>query len=90
MPKRAKCAYAKKEATEEFVSQNRGNLASFQQAIKATFEDMYANTKMIQESRKMRRMERKRKLRVWTILKFNPTLKRAGIQKRLKFLDSCF
>ena len=60
MTKRAKWAFAKKEDAEKFVSENGGNLASFEQAIKAAFEDMYADTKMIQERRKMRRMEHKK------------------------------
>lgn len=60
MTKRAKWAFAKKEDAEKFVSQNGGNQASFDQAIKAAFEDMYADTKMIQERRKMRRMEHKK------------------------------
>jgi len=59
MTKRAKWAFAKKEDAEKFVSENGGNLASYEQAMKAAFEDMYADTKMIQERRKMRRMEHK-------------------------------
>jgi copper chaperone NosL len=60
MTKRAKWAFAKKEDAEKFVSANGGNLASFDQAIKAAFEDMYADTKMIQERRKMKRMGHKK------------------------------
>ena len=59
MTKRAKWAFAKKEDAEKFVSENGGNPASFEQAIKAAFEDMYADTKMIQERRKMPKMEHK-------------------------------
>ena len=55
-----KRAFAKKEDAEKFISENGGNLASFDQAIKAAFEDMYADTKMIQERRKMKRMEQKK------------------------------
>jgi nitrous oxide reductase accessory protein NosL len=60
MTKRAKWAFAKKEDAENFISENGGNLASFEQAFKAAFEDMYADTKMIQERRKMRGMEHKK------------------------------
>jgi len=59
MTKRAKWAFAKKTDAEKFVSENGGNLASFEQAIKAAFEDMYTDTKMIQERRKMPKMEHK-------------------------------
>lgn len=60
MTKQAKWAFAKKEDAEKFISGNGGNLASFEQAVKSAFEDMYADTKMIQERRKMRRMEHKK------------------------------
>jgi copper chaperone NosL len=60
MTKRAKWAFARKEEAEKFVIENGGNAASFDQAVKAAFEDMYADTKMIQERRKMRRMEQKK------------------------------
>jgi len=59
MTKRAKWAFAKKTDAEKFVSENGGNLASYEQAIKAAFEDMYTDTKMIQERRKMPKMEHK-------------------------------
>jgi copper chaperone NosL len=60
MTKRAKWAFAKKEDADKFISENGGNPASFEQAFKAAFEDMYADTKMIQERRKMRGMEQKK------------------------------
>jgi len=60
MTKRAKWAFAKKENVDKFVSENGGNLASFEEAMKAAFEDMYADTKMIQERRKMRKMDHKK------------------------------
>jgi nitrous oxide reductase accessory protein NosL len=60
MTKRAKWAFGKKEDAEKFKAENGGNLASFEQAIKASYEDMYADTKMIRERRKMRKMEHKK------------------------------
>lgn len=60
MTKRAKWAFAKKDDADKFGSENGGNLASFEEAMKAAFEDMYADTKMIQERRKMRKMEHKK------------------------------
>jgi len=59
MTKRAKWAFGKKEDSEKFKAENGGDLASFEQAIKAAYEDMYADTKMIRERRKMRKMEHK-------------------------------
>lgn len=60
MTKRAKWAFAKKEDAEKFNAENGGDLASFEQAIKAAYEDMYADTKMIRERRKMRKMQQKK------------------------------
>lgn len=59
MTKRAKWAFGKKEDAEKFKSENGGDLASFEQAFKASYEDMYADTKMIRERRKMRKMQHK-------------------------------
>jgi len=42
---------------EQFVSKKGGNLKSSAEAIKSTFEDIYTETKKIQERRKMCRME---------------------------------
>jgi hypothetical protein len=55
MTKRAKWAFEKKEDAEQYVKQNGGELTSFDEAMKATFEDMYADTKMISEKRKARK-----------------------------------
>jgi nitrous oxide reductase accessory protein NosL len=60
MTKRAKWAFWKKEDAEKFKAENGGDLASFEQAVKAAYEDMYADTKMIRERRKMRKMEHKK------------------------------
>jgi nitrous oxide reductase accessory protein NosL len=60
MTKRAKWAFGKKEDAEKFKAENGGDLASFEQAIKASYEDMYADTKMIRERRKMKKMEHKK------------------------------
>ena len=59
MTKRAKWAFEKKEEAEKFMKENGGDLATFEQAIKATYEDMYQDTRMIRERRKMRKMEKK-------------------------------
>lgn len=57
MTKRAKWAFGKKEDAEKFKAENGGDLASFEQAIRAAYEDMYQDTKMIRERRKMRKMQ---------------------------------
>ena len=52
MTKRAKWAFEKKEDAEKFIQENGGTLATFEDAMKATYESMYADTKMIREKRK--------------------------------------
>jgi nitrous oxide reductase accessory protein NosL len=59
MTKRAKWAFGKKEDAEKFKTENGGELAAYDLVVKAAYEDMYQDTKMIRERRKMRRMEKK-------------------------------
>ena len=59
MTKRAKWAFEKKEAADQFMKDNGGTPVNFDLAIKASYEDMYADTKMIRERRKMRKMQHK-------------------------------
>lgn len=56
MSKRGKWAFEKKEDAEAFMATNLGTLAGFEEAMKAAYEDMYSDTKMIREKRKMKRM----------------------------------
>ena len=58
MTKRAKWAFADKGAAEAFVKENQGKVATFDEAMKATYEDMNDDTKMIRERRKMRQMKK--------------------------------
>ncbi len=51
----AKWAFENKYAAEIFIKENGGVLASFDDAIKAAYEDMYKDTKQIRERRKMKR-----------------------------------
>jgi len=53
MTKKAKWAFENKADAETYIAINGGNLSTFDEAMKATFEDMYADTKMIREKRKM-------------------------------------
>jgi nitrous oxide reductase accessory protein NosL len=55
MSKRGKWAFARKEDAESFIATNGGSLADFEAAMKAAYEDMYADTKMIRDKRKMNR-----------------------------------
>ncbi|MCX7613219.1 MAG: nitrous oxide reductase accessory protein NosL [Caldimicrobium sp.] len=58
MTKRAKWAFEKKEDALAFIQRNGGKLGNFEEAIKAAYEDMYEDTKMIRERRKMKRMQK--------------------------------
>ena len=61
MTKRAKWAFEKKEDAEKFVKENGGKVSSIDEAMKAAYEDMYADTKMIRERKKMKKMEHDKK-----------------------------
>jgi copper chaperone NosL len=55
MTKQAKWAFEKKEDAEKYIQENGGSLSTFDGAMKATSEGMYADKKMIREkNRKMR------------------------------------
>jgi copper chaperone NosL len=58
MSKNAKWAFEKKEDAQAFVTGNGGTIASFDQAMKAAYEDMYSDTKMIRDKRKMKKMQK--------------------------------
>lgn len=58
MTKRAKWAFARKEDAEKYVKENGGVPATFDQVMKAAYEDMYEDTKMIREKRKAKRAHR--------------------------------
>lgn len=54
MTANAKWAFETKQAADDFMKQNGGRPATFEEVMKATFEDMYEDTLMIQKKRKMR------------------------------------
>jgi nitrous oxide reductase accessory protein NosL len=60
MTKRAKWAFSTKEAAEAYVKENGGDLADFETVMKAAYEDMYQDTRMIREKRKMMRMAKEK------------------------------
>ena len=53
MTSRAKWAFEKKGDAEKFVTESGGALVTFDEVMKAAYEDMYQDTKMIREKRKM-------------------------------------
>lgn len=57
MTRNAKWAFEKKEDAEKFVAAQGGAPATFEQAMEAAYQDMYKDTKMIREKRKMRKKE---------------------------------
>jgi copper chaperone NosL len=57
MTKRAKWAFGTKEAADKFIAQYGGKLSNFEGAAQAAYEDMYRDTRMIREKRKMKRMK---------------------------------
>jgi nitrous oxide reductase accessory protein NosL len=57
MTKRAKWAFEKKEDADKFVKESGGKVSTFEETIKAAYEDIYADTKMIRERRKARKTE---------------------------------
>jgi copper chaperone NosL len=61
MTKRAKWAFAKKEDAEKFVKESGGKVSTFDEALKATYEDIYADTKMIRERHKAKKTENQKK-----------------------------
>ena len=60
MTGRAKWAFADKSDAEKFISTNGGEMADFEGAVKAAYEDMYKDTKMIRMKRQeMKKMKMK-------------------------------
>jgi nitrous oxide reductase accessory protein NosL len=57
MTRRAKWAFADKAAAEAFAKEQGATLATFEEAMKGAYEDMYLDTKMIREKRKMMRQK---------------------------------
>lgn len=58
MTKNAKWAFAGKTGAEAFVKENGGKVATFDEALKASYEDMYNDTKMIREKRRQMKLKK--------------------------------
>ena len=59
MTKRAKWAFERQQDADQFIKAEGGEVVSFDKAIRAAYEDMYEDTKMIRERRKAKRMMQK-------------------------------
>ena len=57
MTARAKWAFETKDAADKFMKEHGGRPATFDQVMKAAFEDMYQDTLMIQKKRQMKRVK---------------------------------
>ena len=55
MTKRAKWAFADQAAADAFIKENQGTPATFDEVVKAAYQDMYEDTKMIRERRAAKR-----------------------------------
>lgn len=55
MTKRGKWAFAERSAAQAFVKENGGKIVPFEAAMRASYEDMYEDGKMIREKRKAMR-----------------------------------
>jgi hypothetical protein len=55
MSRRAKWAFAKHTDAEAFIAENTGEIVTFEEALQATYSDLYEDTRMIRERRKARR-----------------------------------
>jgi copper chaperone NosL len=58
MTSRAKWAFVSKASADAFINQHGGRPSTFEEIMKAAFEDMYQDTLMIQKKRKMMRMKK--------------------------------
>ena len=57
MTNQAKWAFANKIYAEKFIREHGGNLATFDEAMKATYESMYTVTTMVRKKRKVQKQQ---------------------------------
>ncbi len=55
MTSRAKWAFAQQSDADNFIAAHGGTIANFDQAMKASYEDMYQDTQRIRKMRKMKK-----------------------------------
>ncbi len=56
MTAQAKWAFVERKSAERFIKEYGGSIVSFDEAIKAAYDDMYQDTRMIREFRKMKQL----------------------------------
>jgi copper chaperone NosL len=56
MTRQGQWAFTQKEEAEAFVKDNGGAIATFEEVMKAAYENMYTDTKRIREKRKLRKL----------------------------------
>lgn len=56
MTRRAKWAFQHEREARAFISENGGRLGTFDDAMKAAFDDMFTDSRMIRSKRKFRKM----------------------------------
>lgn len=52
-----KWAFKEKAHAQEFIKEHGGEIITFEEALKAAYEDMYKDTKMIRKKRSMKKMK---------------------------------
>lgn len=57
MTARAKWAFVEEAAAAKYQAEKGGRMAGFEEAIKSAYEDMYKDTLMIRNKRKMKKMK---------------------------------
>lgn len=57
MTAKAKWAFQKREDAEQFIKENGGTLANYEEALKAAYEDMRADSEMVREKRKSKKAQ---------------------------------
>lgn len=60
MTSRAKWAFSEQAAAVSFINEHGGDMVSFDQAMKASYEDMYQDTQRIRKMRAMKKMKMKK------------------------------
>ena len=61
MTSRAKWAFSDRSAAETFISKHGGEIVNFDQAMKASYEDMYQDTQRIRKMIAMKKMKKMKK-----------------------------
>lgn len=58
MTKKAKWAFSSKDTAAAFIKEHGGSQTGFEEAVKTAYEDMYTDTRMIRDKRRMMKMKK--------------------------------